>query len=63
MRQVIHNKAPKKAQEVDWLSLPESQSSEIAEIVRTIQNSEQGQNQLQGIFLRQTNLVMLEERC
>ena len=50
MRQAIHNKAPKKAQEVDRLSMPESQSSEIAEIVQTIQNTEQGQNQLQEIF-------------
>ena len=50
MHQLIHNKAPKKAQEVDRLSIPESQSSEIAEIVWTIQNSEQGQNQLQEIF-------------
>lgn len=43
MPQAVHNKAPKKAQEVDRLSMPESQSSEMAEIVQTIQKTEQGQ--------------------
>ena len=36
MRQTIHKKASKKAEAVDRLSMPESQSAEIAEIVRTI---------------------------
>lgn len=30
--------------------MPDSQSSEIAEVVRTIHNTEQGQNLLQQIF-------------
>jgi hypothetical protein len=50
MRQTIHNKASKKAEEVDRLSMPDSQSTEIAEVVRTIHNTEQGQSQLQQIF-------------
>ena len=50
MRQTIHKKASKKAEAVDRLSIPDSQSTEIADVVRTIHNTEQGQSQLQNIF-------------
>ena len=39
-----------KAQGVDWLPIPDSQSSEIAEVVQTIHDTEQGQYQLKQIF-------------
>ena len=50
MCQTIHKTTSKKAQEVDRLSMPDSQSSVIAEVVQTIHNTEQGQNLLQQIF-------------
>ena len=51
MHQAIHEKAFKETQEVDQLSMPNSQSSEIAEAVQTTtHNTKQGQHQLQQIF-------------
>ena len=50
MHQAIHEKAFKEAQEVDQLSMSDSQSSEIAEAVQTTHNTKQGQHQLQQIF-------------
>lgn len=49
MRQAIH-KVSIKAQGVDRLSIPDSQGGEIAEVVRTIHDTEQGQYQLKQIF-------------
>ena len=57
MRQTIHKKASKKAQ----VSMPDSQSSEIAEVVGTIHNTEQGQNPLQQIFSEADNVVKVRE--
>ena len=46
----IGRRATKKSTLVDRQSMPDAQSSEIAEVVRTIQHTEQGQQQLQEIF-------------
>ena len=50
MLQTSHKKASKKGEAVDRLCMADSQSAKIAEVVRTIHSTKQGQSQLQHNF-------------